>query len=63
MVTISNSELDQCLRLLRRLVDYAGGDETRDRENRRLAQRLMAQLVKRKDNTRQHGKLIKVAKA
>lgn len=63
MVTISNSELDQCLRLLRRLVDYAGGDETRDRENRRQAQRLMAQLVKRKDNTRQHGKLIKVAKA
>lgn len=49
MQTISNAELDQTMRLLTRLVDYADGDETRDRETRRQATRLLRQLAKRKE--------------
>ena len=62
MQTISNAELDQTMRLLARLVDYAAGDETRDRETRRQATRLLRQLAKRKEKA-QHGESIKMAKA
>lgn len=62
MQTISNAELDQTMRLLTRLVDYADGDETRDMETRRQATRLLRQLAKRKEKA-QHGESIKMAKA
>ena len=62
MQTLSNAELYQTMRLLTRLVDYADGDETRDRETRRQATRLLRQLAKRKEKA-QHGESIKMAKA
>lgn len=57
MVRISNNELDSAVRLLTRLVELSQGDETRDRETRRQAVKLVKSLSKRKASkkTRQTG--------